>query len=112
MANVTGDKQSATYRTGRDPKMYMRLAEGDVRPCIRIRFSTTSKSVSQLFLPVDTSGAIREGMSIKFYDQLSERRSLQLVLPERFAGQTVRFDPDVGGSVITGLEVETGHVDN
>ncbi len=96
------------FTTLKDPKLYVRLLGGTMQPCIRIRFSTSSSSVSQLFLPVDADGNIREGMSVNFFDKIEPDRLIELVLPTQYAGTTIRFDPDIGESTIDDLFIEVG----
>ncbi|MEL6725962.1 MAG: hypothetical protein AAFP81_04955 [Pseudomonadota bacterium] len=112
LSNMSAEPSSGRFLTQRDPKLYLRLKDTARRPCIKIQFSTSSSTVSQLFLPTGAEGGVREGLSVKFFDETGPDRSIELVLPEEFSNSKVRFDPDFGESEIQDLIVEIGEIRN
>ena len=92
----------------KNSQILFRLPEGG-KPCFRISYKTDSKSPAQLFLPVrgNSGDGFEPGMSIDFTD-VGSNRALAIVLPESYAGRTVRLDPIINPGKISGFKIRAG----
>lgn len=98
------------FNAGIDPQIYVKLADHG-RPCIRISFETPVKQQSFIFLPirdaVNQNGPYFEGFSIPLADTPGARE-FWLLLPEEFAGTTLRMDPIGANGAVTNLSIQSG----
>ncbi|KXF76556.1 hypothetical protein ATN84_10865 [Paramesorhizobium deserti] len=101
-------KQSE-WRGMRDAQIFIPMEKYGGRVCMRIRFKTNSESVSVLYLPREMANrsSYSEGYSVRF-PALGNDREIEVVLPSKFAGHKLRFDPFGGEGDLTNLSVEVG----
>lgn len=100
--------QDNHFEASDDSQMYIKLPSGG-RPCFSIKYSTSTTSLSRTYLPKLHNGErFRVGFSVNNIDQIGVVRTVQMVLPEDFAGETIRFDPVDSNSALYNIEVATG----
>lgn len=99
-----------TLRAGQDSNIFIPLpANAGGKPCIRIRYDTDSSGYGEFFIPLlDGTGGYRGGRRVEIYRDIGRVRDIRLVLPARFAGAVLRFDPVPGPATISNLVIETG----
>jgi len=106
-ASVDG-KQS--YKTDQDPQFHIELPKGG-KPCLRVSFETSASSPSQIYLPTRDKRSGRNryagGFAIDF-SVTSATRDLWLLLPDKFAGLTIRLDPINEAGQISDFRVQVG----
>jgi|GEM_PF-3942825 len=98
------------WRATADPQIMVDLASSGASVCLRARLRTDAPGMTELFLPfaTDEGDTFTYGMSIAFRNLNGTERELEIVLPARFAGRTVRIDPVTGTGMIRDLIIETG----
>lgn len=93
-----------------DPQIHVKLPDHG-RPCVRISFETTVKQRTFIHLPirdpVNQNGPYFEGFSVTLTDSPGPR-DFWIVLPEEFAGTTLRIDPIAANGLLSKLTVQTG----
>lgn len=98
------------FAAGVDPQIYVKLPDGG-RPCVRISFETTVKQPTFVHLPisnpVNQNGPYFEGFSVTLANAPGPRE-FWIVLPEEFAGTTLRIDPIAANGPVSKLKVESG----
>lgn len=98
------------FAAGADPQIHVRLPD-EGRPCIRVSFATTLKQPTFVHLPirdaVNQNGPYFEGFSLTLADSPGQR-DIWLVLPEEFAGKTLRIDPIAANGLLSKLTIQTG----
>ena len=101
---------SGDFTAGVDPQILVRLAEHG-RPCVRISFETTARQNTYVYLPikdrVNQNGPYFEGFSLML-TEAPGARDFWLVLPEDFAGMTLRVDPIYSTGTLSHLRIQTG----
>jgi len=101
---------SGDFTAGVDPQILVRLAEHG-RPCVRISFETAVRQNTYVYLPikdqVNQNGPYFEGFSLMLTDAPGAR-DFWLVLPEDFAGMTLRVDPIYSTGTLSHLRIQTG----
>ncbi|MFH1795075.1 MAG: hypothetical protein ABIK36_15945 [Pseudomonadota bacterium] len=101
---------SGDFAAGVDPQIHVRLPD-DGRPCIRVLFGTALKQPTFVHLPirdaVNQNGPYFEGFSLTLADSPGQR-DIWVILPEEFAGTTLRIDPIASNGLLSKLKVQTG----
>lgn len=93
-----------------DPQIYIKLAERG-RPCVRISFDTSVTQGTFVHLPIrdqiNRNGPYFEGFSLAVTNAAGPRE-IRLLLPEEFAGTTLRIDPIAANGPVSKLKIESG----
>ena len=109
LKNLT-ELSSGDFAAAADPQIHVKLPSRG-RPCVRIGFETTVKQRTFIYPPirnpVNQNGPYFEGFSITLTDAPGERE-FWLVLPEEFAGTTLRIDPIAANGPVSKLRIRTG----
>lgn len=98
------------FKAGADPQILVDLPD-DGRPCVRILFETTARQPTFIYLPVrnpvNKIGRYTGGFSVMLSNEPGER-DFWIVLPEDFAGTTLRIDPIAANGPVSRLKIQSG----
>lgn len=104
------EPSAGNFAAAADPQIYVKLPDGG-RPCVRISFETTVKQPTFVHLPisnpVNQNGPYFEGFSVTLASAPGPRE-FWIVLPEEFAGTTLRIDPIFANGPVSKLKIQSG----